>query len=113
MSRRITLPIHIDGKGPFNFVVDTGSERTVISRELASKLALAPDDPVRLNSMAGLTPVNTVPIQRLSYGHGMIPSVQAPGLEAITLGATALLVLTGLESKRTQPHFLHTTKKQT
>src|SRR3546814_4462879 len=26
MSRRITLPIHIDGKGPFNFVVDTGSD---------------------------------------------------------------------------------------
>src|SRR3546814_3438362 len=51
MSRRITLPIHIDGKGPFNFVVDTGSERTVISRELASKLALAPDDPVRINSI--------------------------------------------------------------
>src|SRR3546814_9764473 len=77
MSRRITLPIHIDGKGPFNFVVDTGSERTVISRELASKLALAPDDPVRINSMAGITQVNTVTIPRLSYGHGMMPSVQA------------------------------------
>src|SRR3546814_11035503 len=83
MSRRITLPIHIDGKGPFNFVVDTGSERTVISRELASKLALAPDDPVRINSMAGITQVNTVTIPRLSYGHGMMPSVQAPVLEAI------------------------------
>src|SRR3546814_3904236 len=77
MSRRITLPIHIDGKGPFNFVVDTGSERTVISRELASKLALAPDDPVRINSIAGITQVNTVTIPRLSYGRGMMPSVRS------------------------------------
>src|SRR3546814_14626153 len=71
----------------FNFVVDTGSERTVISRELASKLALAPDDPVRINSIAGITQVNTVTIPRLSYGRGMMPSVQAPVLEAINLGA--------------------------
>src|SRR3546814_2950249 len=90
MSRRITLPIHIDGKGPFNFVVDTGSERTVISPELASKLALAPDDPVRINSIAGITQVNTVTIPRLSYGRGMMPSVQAPVLEAINLGAPGL-----------------------
>src|SRR3546814_16877559 len=84
----------------FNFVVDTGSERTVISRELASKLALDPDDPVRINSIAGITQVNTVTIPRLSYGRGMMPSVQAPVLEAINLGAPGLLGLDGLASQR-------------
>lgn len=99
-ARRITLPIHIDGKGPFDFVVDTGAERTVISRELAGKLALAPDAPVRINSITGIAQVNTVTIPRLSYGHGIMPPVQAPVLEAAHLGAAGLLGLDGLESKR-------------
>src|SRR3546814_13103880 len=50
--------------------------------------------------MAGITQVNTVTIPRLSYGHGMMPSVQAPVLEAINLGAPGLLGLDGLASKR-------------
>ncbi|MBK5263955.1 MAG: retroviral-like aspartic protease family protein [Alphaproteobacteria bacterium] len=99
-SKRITLPIHIDGKGPFNFVVDTGAERTVISRELAIRLALVADAPVKINSITGISQVNTVMIPRLSYGHGEMPAVQAPVLDADNLGAAGLLGLDGLESKR-------------
>src|SRR3546814_8049957 len=50
--------------------------------------------------MAGITTVNTVTIPRLSYGRGMMPSVQAPVLEAINLGVPGLLGLDGLASKR-------------
>ena len=32
---RLTVPVSIDGKGPYRFLVDTGAERTVISEELA------------------------------------------------------------------------------
>lgn len=99
-ARRITLPIHIDGKGPFHFVVDTGAERTVISRELATRLALAPNAPVRVNSLTGISQVDTVTIPRLSYGHGMLPAVQAPVFDEVNLGAAGLLGLDGLESKR-------------
>src|SRR3546814_18981158 len=45
MSRRITLPIHIDCKGPFHFVVDNGKDRTVISPELQRNPAVAPSKP--------------------------------------------------------------------
>ncbi|HKR18121.1 retroviral-like aspartic protease family protein [Rhizorhapis sp.] len=99
-GNRITLPIHIDGKGPFDFVVDTGAERTVISRELAAKLALVPNEPVRVNSLTGISQVDTVTIPRLSYGHGELPSVQAPVFDQVNLGAAGLLGLDGLESKR-------------
>lgn len=99
-TSRITLPIHIDGKGPFPFVVDTGAERTVISRELAARLALPADGPVRINSIAGIAEVGTVIIPRLSYGHGERPSVKAPVLEGVDLGAQGLLGLDSLEDKR-------------
>ncbi|WP_294289147.1 aspartyl protease family protein, partial [uncultured Sphingomonas sp.] len=35
---RMTVPVQIAGAGPFRFVIDTGSERTVISRQLAGTL---------------------------------------------------------------------------
>src|SRR3546814_11660180 len=47
MSRRIHLPIQLDGKGLSNFAVCTGYDRTRISRALASKLACATDEPNR------------------------------------------------------------------
>jgi predicted aspartyl protease len=34
------VPVTIDGKGPFPFVLDTGASATVVSRSLADKLAL-------------------------------------------------------------------------
>ena len=39
-SLRMTVPVMINGQGPFDFVVDTGADRTVISEELAKQLSL-------------------------------------------------------------------------
>lgn len=99
-ASRITLPIHIDGRGPFHFIVDTGAERTVISRELATRLALASDGPVRINGLAGIAEAGTVIIPRLSYGHGENPAIKAPVLEGENLGAEGLLGLDSLIDKR-------------
>src|SRR5579875_367409 len=41
-SSRLTLSVEINGKGPYAFLVDTGSDRSSISRELAASLALPP-----------------------------------------------------------------------
>ena len=38
---RMTVPVSVAGQGPYQFLVDTGSERTVISRELAKHLRLS------------------------------------------------------------------------
>jgi predicted aspartyl protease len=51
---RMTAPVRINGEGPFPFVVDTGSNQTVISAELAGRLGLALGDPAALNGVAGV-----------------------------------------------------------
>ena len=38
--QRMTVPVRLGGKGPFRFLIDTGSDRTAISRELAVALGL-------------------------------------------------------------------------
>src|ERR1700752_4967963 len=37
-AERMTVPVLLSGHGPYRFLVDTGANRTAISREVASKL---------------------------------------------------------------------------
>lgn len=97
---RVAIPIQIDGKGPWNFVVDTGSQRTVISRDLAERLALAPRERVTVVSMTGRVQVNTVAVPRLGFGKTVVDDIEAPVLEGEHIGAAGLLGLDGLHAKR-------------
>ena len=104
-DERVTIPIHIDGKGPWNFIIDTGSQRTVIARELAQQLALPPRDTVTILSMTGRSEAHTVALPRLGFGGNMIDDIQAPVLEGENLGAPGLLGLDSLHAKRVTLNF--------
>lgn len=97
---RMTIPIHIDGKGPWHFIVDTGSQRTVISRDLAEKLALPAGEKVTVVSMAGEADAQTVAVSRLQYGNITVSNIEAPVLEADHIGAHGLLGLDSLHARR-------------
>lgn len=100
VDNRLTIPIHIDGKGPWNFIVDTGSQRTVIARDLAERLALPMGRQVTIVSMTGRTEVQTVAVPRLGFGKTLMDDIEAPVLEGEHLGAAGLLGLDGLHAKR-------------
>lgn len=97
---RVSIPIHIGGKGPWNFIVDTGSQRTVISRDLAERLALPARRSVTIVSMAGRSETRTVAVPRLDYGDATVDDIEAPVLEGDHLGAAGLLGLDSLHAKR-------------
>jgi predicted aspartyl protease len=99
-DERVTIPIHIDGKGPWNFIIDTGSQRTVIARDLAEQLALSPRANVTILSMTGRSEAGTVAVPRLGFGGGTIDDIEAPVLEGEHLGAPGLLGLDSLHAKR-------------
>jgi hypothetical protein len=50
---RMTVPVRLGEAGPFRFLVDTGSDRTAISRELAARLGLAAAPQAMLHSATG------------------------------------------------------------
>src|SRR3546814_8617673 len=56
---RMTVPVSIGTTGPYNFIVDTGSERSVVSRELAGQLNLAAGPSVRMTAITGASTVGT------------------------------------------------------
>lgn len=94
---RMTVPVTIAGQGPYPFTIDTGAERTVISRELAARLALAPGRGVRMTAMTGTSMVGTVVIPSLAVSTAGKARIEAPLLDGMHLGAPGLLGLDSLQ----------------
>lgn len=94
---RMTVPVTIGSAGPYPFTIDTGSERTVISRELASLLGLARGRDVRVTAMTGSSNVQTTVIPSISVSSAGAERIEAPMLEGKDLGAPGLLGLDSLK----------------
>jgi predicted aspartyl protease len=88
---RMTVPVTIGSTGPYQFIIDTGAERTVISRELAATLGLSPGREVRLTAMTGTSNVGTVVIPSLTVSSIASKSIEAPALFSANLGAPGML----------------------
>jgi predicted aspartyl protease len=90
-AARMTVPVTIAGAGPYQFIIDTGAERTVISRELASTLGLTRGRDVRLTAMTGTSNVGTVMIPSLNVSTITSSPIEAPELLSANLGAPGML----------------------
>lgn len=99
-SSRMTVPVTIDGQGPYQFVVDTGADRTVVSRELADHLNLAPSGTATMHTMSGVGPVSTVRVATLEVGGGHNDDFNAPALARANLGANGLVGVDSLQGRR-------------
>lgn len=97
---RMTVPVTVDGKGPYQFVVDTGADRTVVSRELADHLKLAPSGSATMHTMSGVSPVDTVRVSTLEVGGGRNDGFNAPALLREHLGANGLVGVDSLQGRR-------------
>lgn len=97
---RMTVPVNIGNRGPYHFVVDTGSERTVISSELARALGLGPGEDVMVSSMTEVSLVSTVIVPTLRVGQRTMDGIQAPALARADLGAAGILGVDTLQTQR-------------
>lgn len=99
-SSRLTLPVHIGGRGPFHFVVDTGAERTVVSTELAQQLNLPPMGTMRVVALTGAVSTPTVAPGPLSLAHLTLETRRVPTFAAADLGAQGLIGIDSLQNQR-------------
>jgi predicted aspartyl protease len=97
LETRMTVPVKIAGRGPWNFIVDTGAERSVVSRELAGVLGLPAGGNVRVTAMTGTSTVGTVIVPGLSVSTIAQATIQAPALEARNLGALGMIGIDALQ----------------
>jgi predicted aspartyl protease len=97
---RMTVPVMVNGQGPFQFVIDTGADRTVISSELAERLGLADAGKARLHAMGGERDVRIVAIDSVQVSTNTVRDVRAAALPARNLGADGLLGIDSLKGQR-------------
>lgn len=97
---RMTVPVVLSGTGPYRFLVDTGADRTAISREVATRLKLAPGEAASLHSIAGRSTVATATVPALKFTRHEIHNIDAPLLEGVNMGADGILGVDSLRSQR-------------
>lgn len=103
---RMTVPVRLAGAGPFRFLVETGSDRTAVSRELASKLGLDTAPKAMLHTATGQSRVAMAVIRDLTLSRRAIRQIDAPLLAATDIGADGILGIDSLRSHRVTFDFI-------
>ncbi len=99
-AMRMTVPVTLGGQGPYHFVVDTGADRTVVSRQVADRLGLADSNRAILHSMSGVTEITTVKLPTIGVAGHDSEDINAAALDQENIGAQGLLGVDTLKGRR-------------
>jgi predicted aspartyl protease len=100
LYQRMTVPVRVSGTGPYRFLVDTGADRTAISRELASRLGLVAGEDAELHSIARQSTVQTAMVPSIQLTRREVKVTDAPLLTTENMGADGILGVDSLRSQR-------------
>jgi predicted aspartyl protease len=90
-AKRMSVPVFLNGKGPFGFVVDTGANRTVVATEVAAACGLPPAGQAEVHGIAGAEPADLALVRRLGVGAVVSRDLILPVLPRGRLGDDGLL----------------------
>ncbi|KWV91022.1 aspartyl protease family protein [Erythrobacter sp. YT30] len=99
-NQRLTIPVMIEGAGPFDFMIDTGSQATAVTHQINEGLSLTPLGTATLIGMASRRPVSVVEVNNLTVGSYTIEDLEAPVLDRQHVGADGIIGLDSLQDFR-------------
>jgi predicted aspartyl protease len=98
---RILAPVMINGRGPFNLLVDTGANSTTFSTRLVDQLGIDYRGNVMLNGVTGRALVPVVSVDRLEAGALVLRDQQVPVVEQHVMAeADGILGVAALSDKQ-------------
>jgi predicted aspartyl protease len=99
-ANRLTVPVRINGQGPYRFIVDTGADRTVVATEVGVELGLLRGERVVLDGVVQAVLTDTVSIRELAFGSIASRNLKVPTLPRSLLDADGYLGLDFLDGHR-------------
>lgn len=102
---RMVVPVKLSGAGPYYFLVDTGADRTAVSREIADKLKLENGQSAELHTITGISEVRTAKVGEVELAQRPQKAIDAAVLEGAFIGADGIVGVDLLRSERIQFDF--------
>ncbi|EAQ29065.1 hypothetical protein NAP1_15738 [Erythrobacter sp. NAP1] len=99
-TNRYTVPVLVEGAGPYNFMIDTGSQATAVTHQINDSLALNPFGMATLVGMASRRDVQVVEVDEMSFGNHTVRDLISPVLERQHVGADGIIGLDSLQDLR-------------
>jgi predicted aspartyl protease len=100
LNDRMTVPVIVNGRGPFPFVIDTGANRSVVSDTLAGQLGLPSSGFLQVKAATGMARTGSVRVASLVVGRRRLTNFLAPVLQVDNLGALGMLGIDAVSDQR-------------
>ena len=105
VDTRLNVDVHVNGRGPYRFVVDSGADTSVVGQRIARDLQLPLGTPVILNGVTARNVVDSVKIAELSIGNSRVPNLELPALRESDVGSDGLIGIDALNQQRLMMDF--------
>lgn len=99
-NMRYTVPVTIDGIGPYNFMIDTGSQATAVTDHVTRQVELPSLGSATVVGMASRRVVDLVELDRFEVGSRTVHNISAPVLQRQHVGADGIIGLDTLQDFR-------------
>ncbi|MFL6830277.1 MAG: retroviral-like aspartic protease family protein [Sphingomicrobium sp.] len=100
IETRLSVQVRVNGSGPYNFIVDSGADTSVVGLRIARELQLPLGTPAILNGMTSRNLVDRVRVAELTLGPTAIRDLQVPALREVDLGGDGMIGIDALVQQR-------------
>ena len=105
VSTRMTVEVHVNGTGPYHFLVDSGADSSVVGLRIARELQLPLGTPTILHATTASARVDRVMVDELRLGGSIIQNMEVPALREQDLGGQGMIGIDALVEQRLMMDF--------
>lgn len=99
-NTRMTVEVHVNGKGPYRFLVDSGADTSVVGLKVARDLQLPLGMPAVLHATTASARVDRVKVSQLALGSSTINDLELPALDERDVGGEGMIGIDALVQQR-------------
>jgi predicted aspartyl protease len=104
-NTRMTVEVRVNGRGPYQFLVDSGADTSVVGLRIARDLQLPVGTPTVLHATTDSAVVGRVLVDELQLGSSRIHNLELPALKEQDLGGAGMIGIDALVEQRLMMDF--------